>query len=344
MKPLLAATALLLFLSFRTAAQEENAGKGNWIDISADARIDFQYDANDGHTDDSRTGFEPKYLNFMINGELAPGLTYSWRQRIYKRNISNMFDATDWIWLKYEYRGWAFSAGKEVVGIGGWEYDAAPINIFQGSVFWNNIACYQAGATVGYNFTPTDKLSIQAVQSPFHTSDNRNMYAYNLMWSGRHGIFEALWSANMLEYAKGKYISYISLGNRFNAGPVCVELDLINRAADHQTYFFKDASVMAQVAYKPTERWRISAKYTYDVNRTNTAADLTVLPGTELNMAGATVEFWPLLKKRTYLRAHAGCFYSWGKNANSADVMQNKSLFISAGITWDMDIFSLKRK
>lgn len=51
------------------------------------------------------------------------------------------------------------------------------------------------------------------------------MYAYNLMWNGRHGFFEAIWSANLLEYAPDRYISYLALGNRFSFGKVALELD-----------------------------------------------------------------------------------------------------------------------
>ncbi len=100
---------------------------------------------------------------------------------------------------------------------------------------------------------------------------------------------------------------------------------------------------MTELGWSPNSRWRVHGKYTYDVNRTRTSADLTVLPGTELNMAGGGLEFYPLLKNKTWLRLHAACYYSWGKNTNTADVMQNKSVFFCAGLTWDMNIFNIKR-
>ena len=101
---------------------------------------------------------------------------------------------------------------------------------------------------------------------------------------------------------------------------------------------------MADLAYTPAPRWRVHGKFTYDVNKSGTTKDFTVANGTELKMAGAGVEFFPLLKKRTSLRLHGNFYYSWGHNANSADVMQHNTCLLDFGITWDMNIFSLNRK
>ncbi len=341
----LAAVLLTTAISSQANAAETEYENGDLLNISAEARIDFQQDWNDdGHTVKSNSGFTPKYLNFRIDGSIVPDLTYSWRQRIYKPGIDNLFDATDWIYLQYRLKGWSFSAGKEVVKIGGFEYDRAPIDIYSGSVFWNNINCYELGVSVGYNVTANDMLSIQAVQSPFYTKENKTMYGYNLMWTGQHGCFSALYSANLFEYLPGKFINYLALGNRFDFGPVRLELDLMNRAASGQTFLFKDCSIMADLAYTPAPRWRVHGKFTYDVNKSGTTKDFTVANGTELKMAGAGVEFFPLLKKRTSLRLHGNFYYSWGHNANSADVMQHNTCLLDFGITWDMNIFSLNRK
>lgn len=316
----------------------------DYVHLTTDVRVDWQNTWYDGKTDNANSGFEGKYFMFRIDGEIIPGLTYSWRQRLNKTHKdATFFDATDWIYLDYAWKQFDFSAGKEVVAIGGWEYDRNPINIYSASVFWNNIGCYQLGVQAGMGIGKGTRLSLQAVQSPFHTSENRNLYGYNLFWNGHYGIYHALWSVNLMEYAHGKYINYISLGNRFDIGKVTVELDLMNRAASHQTFFGKDMSIIGEVAYRPHPAWRIHAKYTYDVNQSGTAADLCVVDGTELNMIGGGVEFYPLRKRRTNLRLHANCFYSWGKNANSADIMQNKTTLLDFGITWTMDIFGVRK-
>lgn len=314
------------------------------VNLYFDARIDYQRVWNGSNTVKDNTGFEGKYIDLHLDGTIIPGLTYSWRQRFNKINKdANFFDSTDWLYINYDLKKWSFSAGKQVVMIGGFEYDRAPIDLYACSVYWNNVPCYDLGVSVGYKITPKDKLTIQATQSPFYTSENRDMYAYNLMWNGNHGWYQSIWSANMIEYADGRYISYLALGNKFNFGPASLELDFMNRAASHQTYFFKDCSVMAELSYKPTSRWNIFAKYTYDVNKSGRDADLCVANGTELNMIGGGVEFFPLLKKKTSLRLHANCFYSWGHNANPSNVMQNKTTILDFGITWYMNVLKVKR-
>lgn len=345
----------LIALSLNTPSAAEG-GAGNHcghhdrVDVSEivrlglEARVDYQRDWLDGHTQKSNTGFEGKYIDIRLDGCIVPGLTYSWRHRFNKMSKdANFFDATDWLYVNYDYRRWSFQAGKEVVMIGGWEYDRAPIDLYSCSVFWNNIPCYDLGVSVGYGISANDRLSVQAIQSPFFTPENRDMYGYSLFWQGNHGWYKSLWSANLFEYAEGKYINYLALGNRFEVERWTLDLDLMNRASSHQTFFFKDCSLMAELSFKPTKRWNIFAKYTYDVNKSGTGADITVMNGTELNMIGGGLEFYPLLKKKTSLRLHANCFYAWGHNANSANVMQNKSTMLDFGVTWYMNLFKLNR-
>ncbi|MBD5190257.1 MAG: porin [Bacteroidales bacterium] len=315
------------------------------VSVGIDARVDFQHESIDGHTDNSNSGFEGKYLMLRVDGEIIPGLTYSWRQRFNKTTFdSNFFDSTDWLYLDYAIDRWHFQAGKEIVMIGGYEYDRNPKDLYSCSVFLNNIPCYDMGVSAGFDVTSNDRLSFQVTQSPFFTRENRNMYSYNLMWSGHHGIYESLFSANMIEYAKGRYINYIALGNKFSFDKFVLELDYMNRAASGQAFFFKDCTVMGELAYNPTDRWRVHVKGTYDRNASHTDKDYTVYAGTSLKMVGGGVEFYPLLHRRHTLRLHANLYYAWGHNTNTADVMQDKSLFVSAGLTWHFNAFSLKHK
>lgn len=333
----------IFFLLTLTAAAEESI-KDEIINLRAEARLDYQRDWLDGNTVDNNSGFEGKYINLRVDGNITGNLSYSWRQRLNKHhNDGNFFDATDWLYLNYNYDKWSFAGGKQIVAIGGWEYDRAPIDLYGCSVFWNNIPCYEIGASAAYHFTPGNTLSFQFCESPFFTKDNRNLYAYNLMWSGNHGIFKTLYSVNLIEYRPKHYINYIALGNKVEIDAVTLELDLMNRASSHQQFFFKDMSVMGEISYTPAPKWRFFGKMTYDVNHSGTDADATVHTGTEMKMAGIGVEFFPIKDHRQTLRFHANAFYSWGKNANTADVMQNKTTIIDVGVKWHMNLFSLKR-
>lgn len=102
------------------------------------------------------------------------------------------------------------------------------------------------------------------------------------MWNGSHGFFDAIYSVNMMEYLPGRFINYISLGNKFTFDKVALELDVMNRASSHQTFFLKDMSVIADLAYSPNGNWKVFGKFSYDVNKSGTDADLYVLNGTEM--------------------------------------------------------------
>lgn len=333
-------------LAFAQTTDNINESQRDLLDLNIRARADWQGDWHGSAMDNANSGFEGKYLMMRLDGEIIPGLTYSWRQRFNKSIFDgNFFDATDWVNINYAYRGWHFSAGKQAVAVGGWEYDRNPVDLYATSVFWQNLPCFQFGASVSYDLTPTDNLLFQVNQSMWHTSSMRNMYGYSLMWTGHHGPVTLMWSANLDEYVKNRYISYICLGNKVDFGPMCLELDFVNRAASHQTFFFRDCTVIGELSYRtPDKHWRIHAKMTYDVNKTDSPADMVVLPGTELTMAGGGVEYFPLNRKRSSLRLHAACYYAWGHNTNTADIMQSETTFLSVGVTWDMNIVKLLKK
>lgn len=334
---------LLLCYTAALCASADEPSNNEFVNLQAEVRLDYQRDWQDGANIKGNSGFEGKYLNFRVDGTITEGLTYSWRQRLNKpHKDASFFDATDWIYLNYDLGKWSIAGGKQIVCIGGWEYDRAPIDLYGCSVFWNNIPCYQIGGSVSLRPTSKDKITFQFCESPFYTSDNRNMYAYNMMWNSSHGFYESIWSANLIEYVQGRYITYIALGNKFTANKIALELDFMNRASTHQAFLFRDMSLMGELSYMPSSKWKLFAKMTYDVNNTRSDADLCVLPGTELKMVGVGIEFYPLLKKRHIVRLHANAFYSWGKNANAGDVMQNKTMLIDVGVKWKMNIFSFK--
>ena len=221
----------------------------------------------------------------------AKQFSYSYRQRLNKAHSDqSFFDATDWLYLTYRPdEHWGLSVGKQVVGIGGYEYDRAPIDLYFCSEYWNNIPCYQMGISADYTFNrKKDKVMFQLCQSPFRAKAD-DMYSYNLMWYGSHGWFNTIYSVNMIEYQPDKYINYIALGHHLDFGKTALELDFMNRAADHQTYFFKNCSVMGELSYRPSESFNLFGKVTYDVNRTQVKADYCVHPGTELTHVGGGV-------------------------------------------------------
>jgi len=316
------------------------------LDVKLGARVDWQQQWTAGSIDNENSGFNGNCLVLWVDGNINRHFKYSWRQRLEKtiEKGSSFFDGTDWVNVSYmPNEQWTFSGGKEVVAIGGFEYDRSPLDLFTCGEYLASIPCYQFGISATYTLPGgLDSFTAQVSQSPWsQQTGNKNMYGYNLLWKGKHGLFSALYSLNILEYARGKYISYISLGNRLDYRNLTLELDLINRAASHQTYLFKDFSMTAELAWHPGSRWRVYAKTAYDVNRSGTDADYCVLDGTEIWLFGAGIEYHPFITNKHDLRLHGTFFHTHGTNANPDGMLPGRTNILNIGLAWKFDILHI---
>ena len=332
---------ILIFSSLALGAQD-------WVtQARLEARVDYMHEDINGNPIGSNSGFKGKYLLFRLKGDLAEGFSYSWRQRINKPTTNqSLFDATDWLMLTYTKGPWSFSAGKQIVAIGGYEYDRSPLDLYFCSEYWNNIACFQFGASGAYSFSEgKDMLTFQVSESPFRRGSlnpqNNNLLAYNLMWNGSHDWFKSIYSVNMVESMTGTFINYICLGNRFEFGQFAFELDLMNRASSARNLLFSDYSVIGDLIWAPIDALSVFVKASYDYNN-GVTEDLCVSSGTKILRAGAGLEYYPLKSNRN-IRLHLNCCYTDGY-CSSSNVLQPKQTIVDAGLTWKMDFLDLKRK
>lgn len=320
------------------------------LGLNVEARLDYQCVDKQGNLDESQTGFMGKYIAFKAQGTLAKGLTYTWRQRFSRTPKDNtIWDQTDILDLSYKFDKFDIGAGKQVVMIGGFEYNRAPIDLICPNLFVSNVACYQFGVSAGYQLTPNDHLGFQISQSLFATSADRNLYAYNLQWSSGRDItdrlrLETIWSVNEIEYLKGKYCNYVALGNKLVLDErFSFIIDLMTRTYPDNK-IFKNNTFMGEVAWDITPQWRATAKVSYDCNRgVNTTEMTEIARGSQLAMVGAAAEWFPINNKRHILRLHAAAFYSKGKNLNQSDIMQKNTLYASMGLTWHMNLLNIRR-
>ncbi len=316
------------------------------VDLIIEARGDYQRDYVDGQSIKDNSGFKGQFLNLIVKSKLNRHFSFFFRHRMNQTNFdANFFDATDWLEITYAPTSrLTIAGGKEGIAIGGYEYDRVPIDLYFCSEFWNAVPCYAWGATVGYKLSDNDQLSFQFCESPFRGFyKNADMYAYNLFWTGTHGLWSTIWSVNMIEWRQGRFINYIALGNEFRLGPkFTLQLDYMNRASSGQK-FFKDCSVIGELTYRPINRLHLTAKCAYDVNRSGTDHDLLVHNGTELTRVGAVVEYLPPVRNFD-IRLHAAYCYSWGTNTNPDGFTQDRQSFFTLGATWKLNITDLFRK
>jgi hypothetical protein len=246
--------------------------------------------------------------------------------------------------------------------IGGWEYDRAPIEIYYCSEYWNNVNCFQLGASATYTTDKgNDSFTFQISQSPYDemglnyhkdkvlAPDKEyccedctpeiitklgDLYAYNLYYFGSHGCYKAIHSVNLVEYQKGKFDAYFVLGNQFKLGDTTLELDFMNRGTTAKEFMLKNYSIMAEVSQIIDQRVNLFAKVTYDKAGAE-AQPLFVHPNTDLTRIGGGVEYYP--KGNRDIRLHAAYVYSCGKNGNPDGTALDKGSFFTLGITWKID-------
>lgn len=347
-----AVAALMTLGTALYAAPNESQGKeseDHLISLDLEARLDWQLVMHQNKFDNSQTGFIGKYIALKAHGELTNGLTYTWRQRFSRTPKDHTFwDQTDILDMSYQYDKFDFGAGKQVVMIGGYEYDRAPINLMCPNLFVSNVACYQFGVSAGYQLTPNDHLAFQISQSIFATAADRNLYAYNLMWRGGHNLtdnlrLETIWSVNEVEFLRGKYCNYVALGNKLIiADRFTLLVDLMTRTyPDNRA--FKNNTFMGELAWQINPKWKLTGKVSYDCNRGVNMTDKTeVARGSQLAIAGAVAEWYPINNRKHLLKVHAAAFGSYGSNYNEADLIQKDTMYASIGLTWHMNLFNFK--
>ncbi len=333
-------TAVLALTAFGLAAQENEI-----LNLNIEARLDYMQEYRQGDKVNAASGFKGKYLNIIMNGNLGAGFSYSYKQRLNKpHSDATFFDATDWLHVTYTIKNWSISAGKQVAGIGGFEYDAAPIDLYFCSEYWNNIPCYQIGASAAYTTNDgNDKIMLQFCESPFRRSavnpDQKEMFAYNAIWYGSHDFYSSIWSVNMIEYAPGKFINYIALGNRFTFSGFTIDLDIMNRAVGGGGFLGRDMSFMFNAGWNPVDRLTVFVKCTHDFNNSDKAGDWCVTPGTSVTRIGGGIEYFPVRN----LRLHLNYCYTDGTNGAAGGALQPRQNIIDAGITWKMDVLNIKK-
>lgn len=307
-----------------------------WFKAAVEFRSDYAVKSVTGM--DTDKGFRARYLNVKLSGDIAPGFSYNYRQRLSKdiKSAGGFLDATDYIYLDYRPDDrWTLSAGKQFVAIGGFEYDYAPIDVYRYSEYCDNIECYGYGISAAYHVTSRDQILIQAAQSAFagHSVDR---YSYNLLWRGTHGRFSSISSIGLHEYDRARYILCTALSGRFDLGFGHVFVDYTNRYDTHPSAvcgFFDDYTLAAECHLRPIRHLNVFGRYVLDHNGASVSGDPTLRPDTHLHTLGIGLEYFPL-NGDPDVRLHAAFFHTAGRNSSPAAVNLPDTDYLTLGLTW----------
>ena len=335
-----------------TAEVVEPKKKMQPISVKFDARFDWQ--SSFTHNADAKpsyaSNFNGRYLMFVLDGNISPKFSYSLRYRMIHPNQNSaswydVYKATDWANLTYRpTKNWEITAGKMLVFYGSYEFDYNPLDVYMWSGWGGRVGCFQFGV-LGKYITNDGRNNIlfQINNSPF--ADPLSlvaMYSYAVQWNGNFGVFNALYSDNLIEYQPGRFINYISLGNQFNFGPVKFELDYMNRYGARGTHFLKDFSLIGKLNYNCMNRLNIFVKGGLDYNMAQEEGetdeiDMLIRPGERNVYYGAGLEFFPI-KDSKNVRIHA----FWQSGSNNLDGQSWNNHNVGIGFKWRLVAFERK--
>lgn len=322
---------IISIFTLTSFAQESGISK-----LEIEFRSDFSH--NFGYS--SSTGFDGKYLNFSLDGNITPNISYSLKQRLNKSiSQSNLFSATDWATITYTTKKWQLSAGKQVVAIGGYEYDAAPIDLYFASEFWNNIPCYQFGVSASYIIGDNDYVMFQLCESPF-SNDNDARFGYNLLWKGDYDWYQTFSSLNLFQTAPNCYIGYIAIGNLFKFGKFTISIDIMERI-QNGSIDGENMSFMGDIKYKVNDKLTLLVNGSHDFNNSEKDNDYCVLKGINISRLSGGLEWFPL--KNNNVRVHALFNHNFGDKEGVIGVLTPKTSTINLGITWKANLLNIKK-
>ena len=124
-----------------------------WSDAFSKFKIEARADGELFTTDSTPNfGFHGKYFNVMLGGDFGGGFSYYFKQRLVADPGTVMFfDNTDFLYLDYKpTQNWRLRFGKDAMAMGGFEYDASPIDVYFPTTRWNSIYCFQLGFSGAY--------------------------------------------------------------------------------------------------------------------------------------------------------------------------------------------------
>lgn len=345
---IIALLSLVFVPVFAYTKEDKKESLVEWTKASVELRGDYQYNSKDGAKVDDNTGFKGTFFNVCLAGKVSEHWGFDIRHRVNKASLDkNFFNGTDKALIYYmPTEQWKLQIGKHSIGVGGFDYDTPPIDLYYTGQYCIDLSCFEWGVSVEYTLkNQKDVFHLEMVQSPYrYYHSKNNVYGYSLKYTGNHGIVNAIHSINLFETEPGKFLNMIILGHQINLGNWCLEADFLNKASlngNSSDYFFKNISLVGKLKFRPNDHWLFSCKCSYDVNNGegNTATnyvdyDYLVPSGTECGRVGGIVEYWPLHgKKRDVVRLHALAYRDFGNNTCEIDGCGDKQWFVGVGVT-----------
>lgn len=358
--------ALLCLMATTSFAQRDSLPLFTKLSFEVRADLDYHHEMNEctngdlQHLNDAY-GFHGRYFNVHLGGNLGKKFSYYFRQRVVANpGSSNFFDNTDFLYLNYHINdNWSIRVGKEALAVGGYEYDAPPVDVIFSTYYWDNFYCFQLAA--GATYTTKDRkntLQLQVGSSPYlHYQSpfgDNSLFSYNFLWNGNFGHFHTLYSFNMFQRDKtGHFMNYIALGNQLKYDNWAIYLDLIHHA-NSTRQLMKDFGVVCRADFYVNKNWDIFLKGSYEQNldaeewnnytHTGEIWDCLALPGQQYFIGGIGFEFRPKSCEDVRIHGFVADYCTLNQWADQSVRSSNPELHnihhdltANVGVSWNMN-------
>lgn len=356
-------------------AMSQNSSPSVFNTFKAEVRADFDYfdinhfdyfDINhdDNGFEDDMGGFTGRYFNLKIGGNLTDKFSYYICQRLVANSgSSRFFDNTDFLYLKYKANdNWSFKAGKDALAVGGFEYDAPPIDVLFNTTYWNNFYCFQLGGSASYSTNDGNHtLTAQFTNSPYvylGASDlgfdagsewKSGLFAYSLLWKGELDHFQTLYSVSMFQRPDRGFMNYIALGNKLVYDNWDIYVDFIHHSLSGNDWG-KNFGIISCANFKVNEELSVFVKGAYEQNLShldipnygiNGLYDCLIEAGSSHTVYGAGLEYIPSICKDVRIHAYVAHRIQHNTLAMPVEPSRISTLNANVGITWFMDFLDM---
>ena len=251
MKKFLVVCAALMLPCLLVRAQEaEDTETGVVLSVIPRLDLNPSFSTSKDGSGDFTLGNSSLYT--LLEGDLTENLSFSvsnhWLSRepkyLYKNTLhSDDVNWLDWAYLNLSLGSWEFTAGKQALAMGGFEFDDYDFETHPilNSSLWQNIPSYQWGVKVGNHLTEQDLVSLQVASSPYseHFFD-QGLLNYGLEWRQERGNFESILALNYMQNQKKTgelslkdcFYRVFTLGTRLTLGDVVLTLDLFDKVGN----------------------------------------------------------------------------------------------------------------
>lgn len=290
----------------------------------AQAYVDIKGEVKTSYT--TGVGFSGERLSLRMNGAFSDKFSYAVYHNFQKPiTKSSLFNATDWAYVEWQpTEHWSFCAGKQMMYVGGIEYDHRTVDIVYASNWWNNAAIFKFGVTGKFHYNEgRSVVAFEVSESPLGSGTDIGL---NLYWNpGTIGHYTPIFSTNLFQFGKGEFQHVVALGNKIGLEPVTFEFDLIHSADIHDYNLFKDFTVIGLIRWDITEKLSAFTKGIYE--KVPEHSRYSPIAGITSYKAGGGLEYSPI----SAVRFHA-VFYRYSEKN-----------ILTLGVCWFPHIYCNKK-